>query len=478
VGSIRRIRVHSCCLGEVGRALRELQGEERGGEALQRFGSLLYHAFHFQGAGEPLLLLETDAARTLVEASPPRGGAWSGGLPADAGYLQLPRHLFWSGAVADDPAEPIDGFFWTRSSGNNVAFLVTMGLREDRPGFSVMELPPLPVADGARWGLESARVEGGDFTTELPGGELDRLYSLLTAGEVLKLAARTFGYLDAVPEALGAEEQPPRPDAVESSDGRVAPSFLPFRRIPIGSVGWGRRRTGVEGGRGMTEPTPGSGGRAGGRESKADRRARAETVFDLLHLAYPDAHCALDHENAFQLTAATILSAQCTDERVNQVTPELFRAFPDPERLSAAPQEVVEGIIHSTGFFRNKAKSLIGMARALMDKHGGEVPSTMQELVRLPGVGRKTANVVLGNAFGLDEGVVVDTHVARLSKRLRFTRETDPVKIEQALIGLFPRERWTLLAHLLIFHGRAVCVARNPRCESCVLAPHCPSARI
>jgi hypothetical protein len=218
-------------LGEVGRALRELQGEERGGEALQRFGSLLYHAFHFQGAGEPLLLLETDAARTLVEASPPRGGAWSGGLPADAGYLQLPRHLFWSGAVADDPAEPIDGFFWTRSSGNNVAFLVTMGLREDRPGFSVMELPPLPVADGARWGLESARVEGGDFTTELPGGELDRLYSLLTAGEVLKLAARTFGYLDAVPEALGAEEQPPRPDAVESSDGRVAPSFLPFRRI-------------------------------------------------------------------------------------------------------------------------------------------------------------------------------------------------------------------------------------------------------
>ncbi|MEX0980206.1 MAG: endonuclease III [Gemmatimonadota bacterium] len=218
--------------------------------------------------------------------------------------------------------------------------------------------------------------------------------------------------------------------------------------------------------------------RPSGRESKARKRARAAEIFERLEREYPAAHCALDHRNAFELTAATILSAQCTDVRVNMVTPELFRRFPGPEDLAGARQEDVEEIIRSTGFFRNKAKSLIGMAEAVADRHGGEVPRTMKELVRLPGVGRKTANVVLGNAFGLDEGVVVDTHVKRLSTRLGFTREKTPEKIEEDLAELFPRERWTMLAHLLIFHGREVCVARKPKCELCVLSPLCPSSRV
>jgi len=246
---------------------------------------------------------------------------------------------------------------------------------------------------------------------------------------------------------------------------------------PPGPTEEERRRTSRSGKGGkQAHPKSSPGGR--GRESKARKRERAATVFELLEEAYPDAHCALHHEDAFQLTVATILSAQCTDERVNQVTPALFEAYPDAEALAAAPRESVEALIHSTGFFRNKAKSLIGMANELVERHGGEVPDTMEALVRLPGVGRKTANVVLGNAFGKDEGVVVDTHVARLSERLRFTREKDPVRIERDLIALFPRERWTLLAHLLIFHGRAVCAARTPRCHDCVVAPHCPSARI
>ena len=193
---------------------------------------------------------------------------------------------------------------------------------------------------------------------------------------------------------------------------------------------------------------------------------------------YPDAHCALDFTNAFELLGATILSAQCTDKRVNMVTPALFARYPDAAALAAADQAEVEDIIKSTGFFRNKAKSLIGMAGGLVDRHGGEVPADMDALILLPGGGRKTANVILGNAFGRNDGIVVDTHVTRLSNRLGFVSGTDAVKIEQALIPLFPRQCWTMLSHLLIEHGRQVCLARAPRCGDCILADVCPSALI
>ncbi|TVP45537.1 MAG: endonuclease III [Gemmatimonadales bacterium] len=212
------------------------------------------------------------------------------------------------------------------------------------------------------------------------------------------------------------------------------------------------------------------------RERKADRALRADRIYRILETEYPDAHCALHHRNPYELTVATILSAQCTDERVNMVTPSLFDAFPDPQSLAQARQHDVEELVRSTGFFRNKAKNLIGMADAVMDRHDGVIPNTMEALVSLPGVGRKTANVVLGNAFDIDHGIVVDTHVKRLSKRLGFTRQTDPVKVETDLVKIFPRERWTMLSHLLIFHGRKTCVARKPRCADCCVAHLCPSA--
>jgi endonuclease-3 len=211
---------------------------------------------------------------------------------------------------------------------------------------------------------------------------------------------------------------------------------------------------------------------------KGGAKARAPVILERLKAAYPDAACALDHRNAFELLVATILSAQTTDVRVNLVTPTLFTRYPDAATLARARQADVEKIIQSTGFFRNKARSIIGMAQALVAEHGGQVPSTMAQLVLLPGVGRKTANVVLGNAFGINEGVVVDTHVARLSKLLGLTRHTDPEKIERALMPLFPRDDWALIAHLLIFHGRRVCIARRPKCGECVLADLCPSARL
>jgi endonuclease-3 len=210
----------------------------------------------------------------------------------------------------------------------------------------------------------------------------------------------------------------------------------------------------------------------------ASAAERAPQIFDRLNAEYPDARCALDHRNPYELTVATILSAQCTDARVNMVTPALFERFPSAKAMSDAKPEVLEEMIKSTGFFRNKAKSLLGMSNAVMEKHGGEIPRTMEQLVKLPGVGRKTANVVLGNAFGIDEGVVVDTHVSRLSNRLALSRETDPVKIEQDLIALYPRERWTMLSHLLISHGREVCDARRPECERCVVSQLCPSSRV
>jgi endonuclease III len=191
---------------------------------------------------------------------------------------------------------------------------------------------------------------------------------------------------------------------------------------------------------------------------------------------YPDAMCALNHQNAYELLCATILSAQCTDARVNLVTPVLFGRYPTPYELARANPADVEEIIRSTGFFRNKTKSLIGMAQTLVADFGGEVPRTMEELRKLPGVGRKTANVILGNAYSINEGVTVDTHVTRLSRLLGLSTEKDAVKIERQLMGLFPRDSWGLLSHLLIFHGRNVCIARRPRCSDCVLAQMCPSA--
>ena len=214
------------------------------------------------------------------------------------------------------------------------------------------------------------------------------------------------------------------------------------------------------------------------RESKKARRDRAERIFDLLSQEYPEAHCELDFVDPFQLSVATILSAQTTDERVNMATPGLFARYPDAPTLASAQQEDVEEIIRSTGFFRNKARNIIGFARGVMGEHDGEVPRTMAALSALPGVGRKTANVVLGNAFGIDEGVVVDTHVKRLSSLLALTREKTPEKIEQDLMRVFPVDRWTLLSHLLIWHGRRVCDARKPRCEACTVSHLCPSSRV
>jgi endonuclease-3 len=225
-----------------------------------------------------------------------------------------------------------------------------------------------------------------------------------------------------------------------------------------------------------------SGGRAVRRSVNSGPHAappeRAKKVLRALKRAYPDAHCALDHQNAYQLLAATILSAQCTDVRVNLVTPALFRRYPTPAALARASQADVEELIRSTGFFRNKAKNLIAMGQALVAEHGGEVPDTMAALHALPGVGRKTANVVLGNWYGINEGITVDTHVTRIARLLKFTKQTDAVKIERELMALVPRTDWTLVSHLLISHGRAVCIANRPRCGACAIARHCPSRRV
>jgi len=235
-------------LGEVGRALREIQGEERGGDAIERFAAFLFHAWHFHRAGEVLFLLGTEAARAVVAGTGGTVGAdsadtvpveWDGTLPADAGYLQLPRHLFWSHPESDGPAEPIDGFFWVRAAGDTLALLVALGIRGDRPGISVVELPPLALAEATRWVAGGAREGGEDFATTLPGGELDHLYSIVTLGEVLTLAGRVFGTLHQAPENLGPEERSPRPEELEGEQGGVhggvpggvRPSFLSFRRI-------------------------------------------------------------------------------------------------------------------------------------------------------------------------------------------------------------------------------------------------------
>ena len=241
----------------------------------------------------------------------------------------------------------------------------------------------------------------------------------------------------------------------------------------------------------MKRTRAGGAGKDGSKPAAAKPRSKpkavAKTVGELKERAgrivaklleeYPDAHCALDHRNPYELLVATILSAQCTDARVNMVTPALFARYPDARALADANPEELESMIRSTGFFRNKTKSLLGMAAAVVADHGGEIPRTMDELRVLAGVGRKTANVVLGNAFGLNEGVVVDTHVSRLTQLMGLTREKDPEKIERDLIELVPRDQWTIVSHLLISHGRQVCIARRPKCEVCVVVGDCEFGR-
>jgi endonuclease III len=222
----------------------------------------------------------------------------------------------------------------------------------------------------------------------------------------------------------------------------------------------------------------------GGRSAKAARRERwrkqtpdeVRATFAMLRAIHPDARCELDHHDAFQLLCATVLSAQTTDVAVNKVTPKLFATYPDARALAGAKASDVERIVGSLGFFRQKTKALLGLAKQLVADHGGRVPSTLEELVQLPGVGRKTANVVLGVAFGKPEGVVVDTHVQRISQRLGWTKEKEPEKIEKALCKLIPREDWAIASHLLIFHGRRVCFAAKPNCAGCGVSTLCPSA--
>ena len=213
-------------------------------------------------------------------------------------------------------------------------------------------------------------------------------------------------------------------------------------------------------------------------ETSVERRARTRKIIARLRKEFPDAKCALDHTSPLELLVATILSAQCTDVRVNLVTPALFAKYRRAIDYAAADPMVFQREIQSTGFFRNKTKSILGMAQALIERHGGQVPDTMQELVALPGVGRKTANVVLGNAFGKNEGIVVDTHVQRISGLLKLTKEKTPEKIERDLMALVPRDDWTIFSHLLILHGRKTCIARRPRCEQCGINSLCPSSRV
>lgn len=211
------------------------------------------------------------------------------------------------------------------------------------------------------------------------------------------------------------------------------------------------------------------------RPNLSNARDRIGPIIEILKQQYPAAHCALQHRDPLELLVATILSAQCTDVRVNIVTRELFTKYRSAEDYANADPDTFEQEIKSTGFFRNKTRSIIGMAQALVEHHDGQVPATMDELTALPGVGRKTANVVLGNAFGIDEGIVVDTHVKRIANRLKLTTKTDPEKIERDLMTLVPREDWTVFSHLLIHHGRQLCPARSPKCEICPVNRLCPT---
>jgi endonuclease III len=212
-----------------------------------------------------------------------------------------------------------------------------------------------------------------------------------------------------------------------------------------------------------------------GKTAKPTSPARVGAILEILARTYPGVVCALNHKNAWELTVATILSAQCTDVRVNLVTPALFKAFPTPKAMAATSLPELEELIRTTGFFRNKAKSIKGAAQVVMERFGGKVPQTMEEILTLPGVARKTGNVVLGSWYGIAVGVVVDTHVMRLSRRLELTKETTPEKVERDLIRIIPQDRWIAFSHELIHHGRQVCVARKPRCADCTLEKLCNS---
>jgi endonuclease III len=212
------------------------------------------------------------------------------------------------------------------------------------------------------------------------------------------------------------------------------------------------------------------------RETKALRKERTQQIIKLLKRAHPDAKCALNHSNPFELLVATILSAQCTDERVNKVTADLFRKYRKPEDYLKVPATELQEDVRTTGFFRNKTKSIQGACAMLTEDFGGRVPQTMDELLKLPGVARKTANVVLGVGYGIAAGVVVDTHVTRLANRLALTKQRDAVKIEQDLMELVPKKDWIIFSHLLIFHGRRICKARRPLCEECSIEKLCPSS--
>lgn len=207
---------------------------------------------------------------------------------------------------------------------------------------------------------------------------------------------------------------------------------------------------------------------------KPDPKNEIDQIISVLKKTYPDAQCSLDYENPFQLLIATILSAQCTDERVNKVTPALFKKFPTPEKMSKAKLPELEKLIRSTGFYKNKAKSILESSKILVEKYNSVMPQTIEELTQLKGVGRKTANVVLGSAFGINAGVVVDTHAGRLSRRIGLTKQNDPVKVEQDLMKIVPQKDWTIFSHLLVFHGRARCPARKPDCEHCEIKNYCP----
>jgi len=208
-------------------------------------------------------------------------------------------------------------------------------------------------------------------------------------------------------------------------------------------------------------------------ESLEQRRKRAKKIFAILKKNYPDARCTLDHRNAYELLVATILAAQCTDERVNQVTPDLFGKYPNPKKLAGADLDELQEMIRSTGFYRNKAKSLAAMADDVVKKHGGEIPRDLDQLTGLAGVGRKTANVVIANCFG-GQAVIVDTHCKRLSTRLGFTEESSPDKIERDVQKAVPQDKWTMWSHLMVFHGRNVCTARKPKCPECCIEKLCP----
>jgi endonuclease-3 len=279
-----------------------------------------------------------------------------------------------------------------------------------------------------------------------------------------------------------------RANARGAANGRAGarPEHRAGSRLPAGARGSAEKRAGRAirpGVRASASGTPRT--RRPVARATAPRRGRFKppdservaAILAILERLYPDASTALDHRSPLQLLIATILSAQCTDERVNRVTPGLFERYPDAQSLASAEGEELEALIRSTGFYRNKARAIQSCCADLVVKHRGQVPKTLEELTALKGVGRKTANVVLGNSFGIP-GLVVDTHVGRLSRRLGLTREVDPVKVEFALMEIVPREKWTRFSHWLILHGRRTCIARKPRCSVCPLLPHCPRAGV